>query len=445
VAESVLLMSNHSSLILKDNLELQNELKVLKIFLSEAIKLKFWRLHFKNQQFKLNLKNFDLDYWKSLPLVTKADFLKIGLNNRLSDAQRSIRNNTGHFILQPTSGTSQLLEPTLFIKNVDNLVDGKSHNKGEGILILYQGCAISLRDVIAVISRSRKEKRNIQSLVVNPFRFEEKMIPPVNELNMDTIVTFPSCINHLASLYPSSKSFFSKIKTLFFSGDFLSPKQQTYINKKLPRAEIDIDYIMTEVDTIGICCPYLKKSSGINAYHPFSDRLVELINLDEYGRGDVVVSKIAPLSLSYIRYKTGDVGRAVYKKCKCGNKWTILLEGRSNMDYIKSHGVLITRTGIENILSQFSRSVEEWRGEVREIEHKDRLLGELTLLIKPLQKLNPGDIKTLAKTLSRKLFLTPKKTLEELILEDKFMPLKIKIVQTFPITAKRILLRKVID
>lgn len=186
--------------------------------------------------------------------------------------------------------------------------------------------------------------------------------------------------------------------------------------------DIDLDYIMTEVDTIGICCKYLYSRYSLNFYHPFDERIVELINVDEDGYGEVVVSKISPSELSFIRYKTGDIAKAVQEKCRCGNQWTLSLGGRKNMDHIKMLGVLITRSEIERVVRMFKEEIEEWRGEVREIDSKGKLLGELTLLIKPKRKF---EIKKVRETISQSLYLTPKKTLKMLNAEKNLCLLKL--------------------
>lgn len=440
-------MSMPQSLILVNNPKLDKSHARLKNFLTEASKLNFWRTHFKNKRFRLNLKKFSWDYWQTIPFVTKKDFEKLGIKKRLLDAKIIITYKPGRFILQPTSGTSKQTGPLLFLKNVDCLVDGTSHNKGNRTLILYQGRSISLRDVIALLHESPRQKRIVESLSINPFQFDGRMISAVKDFNPDAIVTFPSSIGYLNSYHPKSPQMLSRVEHVWLSGDFFSLKQKTFTNSILKKAMIDIDYITTEVDTIGICCKYLRSQYGMNAYHPFKERLVELIDIDESGYGEVVVTKISPLELSYIRYKTGDIAKAVNKSCKCGNKWTIFLMGRKNMDHIKSLGVLITRAEIERVLKSFEDQIEEWSGEVREVQYRGAFIGELTLIIKTKSNLsvNNNSLAELKENISRRLFLTPKNTLAMLAKENKFKPLKIRIVDDFPPSSKKVLLKKVVN
>lgn len=431
-------------MILKSESELQTELEEVRNFLVQASTLAFWRLHFANHRFRFEPKKFNWDYWMHIPLLTKQEILQIQLENRLQDAQKIVRREPLRFVLQSTSGTSKQTGPVLFLKNVDCLIDGENCNRWNRILILYQSRAISLRDVIAAIRRELAERSGIDALVANPFRFTGNMIEAISEFNADSTITFPASVSYVTSSFPESRKIFRPIKNVFLSGDFFSKKQDVLIRKKFKKATIDIDYIMTEVDSIGTYCKFLRVRYGNNAYHPFTERLVEIVNIDDRGFGEVVVTKMFPLELSFIRYRTGDVARAVQGPCKCGNQWVLFLEGRKNMDFVKGLGVLITRAEIDRVIHTFEKEIEEWRGEVGEVEYHGALLGELTLLLKPRKK-KMVQKHILKSAISEKLFLTPRKTLAALVSEKKFMPLKIEFVDQFPLSAKNVLLKKILN
>lgn len=428
--------------ILKSESELRHSEKKFASFIHKASKLKFWKQHFKKHQFRVDLRKFNWQNWQSYPYVTKQDFLEIGLTKRLSDSEKIIRRKPKRFILQSTSGTSQMTKPVLFVKNVDWMVEGDFHGEGNRMLILYQPRAISLRDAIALINQSSKNKI-IQSLVVNPFRYDDRMTEAIAQFKPDSTITFPACLSFLVSIHKNSIKFLSGIKHVWLSGDFISQPQRNFIDKKMPGMKFDLDYITSEVDTIGMCCSYLSAKYGSNAYHPFKERLIELVNIDESGFGEIVITKTFPIELAFIRYKTGDLGRAVHEACFCGEGFTLFLEGRKNMDYIKQLGVLITRAEIERVLKKITK-IKEWRGEVREVEVRKMLLGELTLelILKDLSLTGKDELEKIRELISDQLYLTPNKTLADLVKEGKFMPLKIKIVSDFPLTSKKAPLRK---
>ena len=114
------------------------------------------------------------------------------------------------------------------------------------------------------------------------------------------------------------------------------------------------------------------------------------------------------------------------------------------MDFVKGLGVLITRAEIDRVIHTFEKEIEEWRGEVREVEYHGALLGELTLFLKP-QENAVMQKQAVRNAISEKLFLTPRKTLAALVSEKKFMPLKIEFVDQFPVAAKNVLLKKILN
>jgi len=58
---------------------------------------------------------------------------------------------------------------------------------------------------------------------------------------------------------------------------------------------------------------------------------------------------------------------------------------------------------------------------------------------------NKNKIQDISLKISGGLFLTPSKTLSDLVADKKFMPLRMEIVDEFPDTQKKILLRKIED
>lgn len=440
-------MQTKSSIILKSDEELAKELKNLKKFLVQTKKLSFWKTYFSKKKFFYDGAEVTWEYWEKIPFITKADFLDIGIEKRLKDARKIIKNEYIRFLFQTTSGTSKLTKPVLYIKTVDYLTEGEEHDKGKRTIFFLHPYHIALRDTLAHIRRSKREKNSVQSLVVNPFKANKQMLVALEEFRADSILTFPAAMGYIVSVAPGIARSFSLLKKIWLVGDFLTPKQALVLSSQFKNVYVDVDYVTVDVDSIGVCCKFLQKKYGMNAYHPNPDRIIELINRDENGVGEVVVTKTRPLELAFIRFKIGDIARAEKQVCPCGNTWIFFMEGRKDMDYIRGLGVLVTRAEIERVLKPFQTIIEEWRGEVREVTYKKMLLGELTILIKPKNKngVKKEQVSMIKDGVSMHLFLTPKKTLSKLVTEEKFMPLKINVVEDFPITTKKVLLRKIMD
>ena len=173
--------------------------------------------------------------------------------------------------------------------------------------------------------------------------------------------------------------------------------------------------------------------------------MIEVVDADEEGYGEIVGTLMAPVELALLRYRTGDIGKALREKCECGADFTIFLVGRKDFDYVKCAGVMVVRQELERVLGEFENVVGEWRAEAREFVRGRRLLGELTLKIK-IKDVSLGKteaVSSLAEAISRELFLTPTETLAELVAKGKFLPLRLESVEEFGKENKQILLRKI--
>lgn len=438
-------ISKHTSLILKTEPELKSWQIRLKKTLDLANKSAFWHSHFANRKFRYNPKKFSWEYWREIPTISKTDFLNLGLEKRLIDSNKV----APPLVLQQTSGTSKQTVPIVFLKKIGSVMDREIYNtKCTRTVFFYQGRAISLRNILADNTRGKQKNGTFaQCLAVNPFGANDKMLEAITQFDPDCAVTFPACVSYLSSYLPHSRHIFSSINYIWFSGDFLSQKQLAFIKKRYPKLTVSIDYLMTELDTVGIGCRALQTKYGTNAYHPYQDRFVELTDIDEDGYGEVTVTKTTPPGLSYIRYRTGDIARSERISCSCGSQWAFFLEGRKNLDYIKGLGVLITRFEIERTIKTFVNEIEEWRGEVREVKSGGIFVGELTLLIKPRGNINfdKHRLEKMKDEISNGLRLTPQKTLAKLAQEKKFMPLILHVINEFPASPKKVLLRKIVN
>jgi phenylacetate-CoA ligase len=85
----------------------------------------------------------------------------------------------------------------------------------------------------------------------------------------------------------------------------------------------------------------------------------------EGGRGEVVLTNLGRVCSPLIRYRTGDLAEATWKRCRCGRTYVLLrggLLGRAD-DMITVRGVNVFPSSIENILRRFPEVVE-FQGEV---------------------------------------------------------------------------------
>lgn len=437
------------SVVLVSKNHIEEKEAELRIFLASIENMNFWKFYAQDKHFALNPKEFTWDYWKNLPYSSKEDFIKMGLKGRLADVLAGLneKRDIFNFILRSTSGTTGSV-PVLFLNPVANSFDIFHRKKQEfsHILTLQKSFMMGLRSVLLNIARCQEKKAMAHTLVIDPFVSLSDIRPVLEEYRADLIVALPANLVRFMANLNKPHEIAKFVKRIKMNGDFLSKPQASILANIFSTSrglKMGMDYAMTEFGRVGVWCQYLEERYKTNVYHPGKFFLVELVDLDEDGSGEIVVTKIIPKELAILRYKTGDIGKAIFEKCECGAGITLFLSGRKNFDYIKCAGVLIIRKEIERSISDLSADIKEWRGEVREYNIGKDIVGELTLKLKTETKMSEEKMGILNASLSDSIFLTPNATISELVRKQKFLHLKIEIVDGFPLTGKNVVLRKI--
>jgi phenylacetate-CoA ligase len=123
---------------------------------------------------------------------------------------------------------------------------------------------------------------------------------------------------------------------------------------------------MTEMGAYGFECRY-QLGPHVNEAN-FIVELLDPATMQPAGegcRGEVVLTTLARVGSPVIRYRTGDLAEASWKRCRCGRTYALLrggLLGRSD-DMITVRGINVFPSSIENILRRFPEVVE-FQGEV---------------------------------------------------------------------------------
>lgn len=417
----------------------------VKQFLANANGFLFWNKHFANHNFQFKPGKFSWDYWRTIPFFYKEDFLRIGLSARMADAKINAGANLYNFILRMTSGTSGLTEPIAVLRPIN----GRVFPKGEERTVwTHDAYVIGLLGTLLHIDANRLANTNrYQMLLLNPFRVGASAAATMNDFKADSVSAFPAVLARLASLMLENKiPAPASIKKVILSGDFLHNSQRALIEQIFRNPKIELGYGLGEFGKIGNPCIFLAPKYGLNAFHPIQyKRLIELADIDENGYGEIIATSLGDPAICLIRYRTGDMARALQEKCECGANFTLILAGRKNFDYIKCAGAMLVRQELERVLKTLTEYIEEWRAEAREALNNTRIVGELTLKIKPTSQYdsltNPEEF--IRSKIEKTLFLTPTHTLANLISSGAFSSLKIERVENFPQTKKPLLLRRV--
>ena len=74
-------ISGEKSVILVPQNLMEKKKEELKQFLTEIKELDFWKSYSEHKNFIIDPEKFSLEYWQSLPLSSKEDFIKMGRVN----------------------------------------------------------------------------------------------------------------------------------------------------------------------------------------------------------------------------------------------------------------------------------------------------------------------------------------------------------------------------
>lgn len=237
------------------------------------------------------------------------------------------------------------------------------------------------------------------------------------------------------------------LETVLLSGDLPSKSLMYTLQKHFPKVVFLRSYGMAEFGVIGLGCPSLstktdQEETACSKVHPAKGFLCEIIDQDESGIGEIVISRPG-----LEKYRTGDMGKVEVDMCTCGKEMTLTIYGRIDFDVIHCVGATILLSHIDVIFSKLESYIKDYLVEVREIHSTVDSTGHITVKIVPTAKLlaqkNIG--REILNTLESNLQVTKTRSLRKLIENKIFLPSDLEIVDSLPDTPKKIRLRKVSD
>ena len=240
----------------------------------------------------------------------------------------------------------------------------------------------------------------------------------------DSFLGFPSVIAKVLH-YIKDKKTLENIVGMRLSGEFLTTDVEKLFRESMPNAEIRMLYSSTETGAIASqSCEHLP----INFYHPMDGVEIEIIDQDDQGVGEVVISRQLSPSVKLDRFIVGDMGRFhIDKVCPCGNPVTLEVLGRKGYDYIKLAGAILRQEEFARVMSELHRYVSDYRIVASSVVSDGLLRGCIEITIFPTEELQKmkEKAKFIQKAISTRLFLTASHTLDDLVVENHFLPLQI--------------------
>lgn len=185
------------------------------------------------------------------------------------------------------------------------------------------------------------------SLVINSFNMNDetlKLVVPLIEKKKPKIIHgYLSAILQLSYYLEKNKIDSIRPEVILPTTETLLLPYRKHLEKTF-NAKVYDQYGCGECGSIGFECT---EQNGLHV--AMEHCIVEVINKDSNGVGDVVVTDLDNFAMPFIRYKNGDRAKVVSERCKCGRSSDRLVSiaGR-NIDTIvlkdgsKVHGVFFT-------------------------------------------------------------------------------------------------------
>jgi phenylacetate-CoA ligase len=161
------------------------------------------------------------------------------------------------------------------------------------------------------------------------------------------------------------------LKAVILTGEMIFINQIELI-RSVFRCAVTEEYGCTEVGVIGFRCEF-------GTMHLMENLYVEVLNEDDNGVGDIVVTESYGRLFPFIRYRVGDRGKKGYKKCECGRNGAILekLDGRKDDFIVCPNGTRVDPYLLEYIIDSCPKnfgSINQFRIQQKTIEMLDIIL-----------------------------------------------------------------------
>ena len=238
----------------------------------------------------------------------------------------SSQNNIEHIITLQTSGTLKKEKRIFFSKKeINSTIDFFSIGikqflkKNNNILIIMPSKKkYSIGNLI---------KESVIRIKANPLYVGENLnFKKIYKLLLNTHMIIGTPIKILAlSRYAKILKFKGNIKNILLSADKVYPFVKKEIENNF-KCNVFIHYGMTEFG-LGGAVQCIKKDA---MHYRLKDLYFEIINpinnklLKNGNWGEIVVTTLTKKVMPLIRYKTGDYGRILNRKCKCNSSDNVL-------------------------------------------------------------------------------------------------------------------------
>lgn len=212
------------------------------------------------------------------------------------------------------------------------------------------------------------------------------------------------------------------VRIIRLAGDMLTERAERQLLDLFPNASLWSIYALSE---IGMVSSHPCGNLPRNTYHPRHDVEVAIVEPDEAGIGEIVVTMRSSTGEQLAAYRTGDIGRFIEGACPCGAHTSFQVLGRAGFDYLKFAGALLRREELDRVMEAL-HSYDEYLAEVTRIEAEAATRWKMVLSVWRSDGVGTSALaREIAERVARELYMTPTQTLSDLIEKGMFLPLEV--------------------
>lgn len=338
--------------------------------------------------------------------------------------------HAGMYSIRVTSGTSS--EPLVALLPFSRLIPSACFR---GRMLL---CAGSMSHRFTIVSTIYQQKKDTPVRVFtvgrNELREGSNLGRCLKEFLPEHIVGVPSLALHVGALLDKETT--NAVTSSVFLGEAISSSTLSTLNERFPKMKTRSIYISMELGIYSTApCGYLAQGQ----YHVAEHVRMRISSPDPKKEGEILISTEIEPGVRVVDYCSGDIGRLSSYACPCGASDMLEVLGRKNGDYVKVVGALLLSAELERVAAMVPY-ITDFRVRVSERLHEGVPRGNIELIVYSSRGVGTDALKgEVSEIFARNLFLTPTRTLSQLIQESVFDPLVVTWVERpFPQEYKQV-------
>jgi len=221
----------------------------------------------------------------------------------------------------------------------------------------------------------------------------EKIINLTESMKATCLAGMPGYIYHLLRTALEQKRNLSKLRLIIFGGERVPPELRNKIRDLLKsNAKVLATYAFTEGKCAWVEC------SEYSGYHLYPDfEFIELVDknnelVGEGKKGEIVYTSLDWRGSVFLRYKTGDISKIHYEKCKCGRTMPRIDGSIERISEYKEFQLTKIKGSFVNLNAFFTimhhKAIQEWQIEIKKKNNDPYEVDELVVYVSPSKKAN---------------------------------------------------------